>query len=132
MNSTATASATFPKAPLYGKVGQSILHNVVQLRPTAGATPTTENGKVVPPRRVTNIERRTREHLTPDEIEKLMTAAGRIGRHGHWDATLVHGEFLFFHYRAAEAARFYLTRPKSFERPTNWFLTKCLVENISC
>ena len=66
------------------------------------------------------------------EVEKLMTAAGRIGRHGHWDATLVHGEFLFFHYRAAEAARFYLTRPKSFERPTNWFLTKCLVENISC
>jgi type 1 fimbriae regulatory protein FimB/type 1 fimbriae regulatory protein FimE len=32
---------------------------------------------------------RTREHLTPDEVEKLMTAAGRLGRHRHRDATLV-------------------------------------------
>ena len=89
MNSTATASATFPKAPLYGKVGQPASHNVVRFLTTAGATPTTENGKVSPPRRVRNLERRTREHLTPDEVEKLMTAAGRLGRHGHRDATLI-------------------------------------------
>jgi type 1 fimbriae regulatory protein FimE len=61
----------------------------VRFRSTVDTTPTTENGKVTPPRRVPNLERRTREYLTPDEIEKLMTAAGRLGRHGHRDATLI-------------------------------------------
>jgi type 1 fimbriae regulatory protein FimB/type 1 fimbriae regulatory protein FimE len=89
MNNTALLDRSFPKAPLYGKVGQPASHNVVRLLTTAGATPTTENGKVAPPRRVPNLERRTREHLTPDEVEKLMTAAGRLGRHGHRDATLI-------------------------------------------
>jgi hypothetical protein len=28
-------------------------------------------------------------HLTPDEAEKLMAGAGRLGRHGHRDATLI-------------------------------------------
>jgi type 1 fimbriae regulatory protein FimB/type 1 fimbriae regulatory protein FimE len=51
--------------------------------------PTAENGKVSPPRRVANRERRMREHLTPQEIEKLIHAASRIGRYGHRDATLV-------------------------------------------
>ncbi len=61
----------------------------MRFRSTVDTTPTTENGKVTPPRRVPNLERRTREYLTPDEIEKLMTAAGRLGRHGHRDATLI-------------------------------------------
>lgn len=47
------------------------------------------NGKVTPPRRVANRTRRSREHLTPDEVTRLMTAAGRGGRHGHRDATLI-------------------------------------------
>jgi type 1 fimbriae regulatory protein FimE len=54
--------------------------------------PTPENGKVgniTPPRRVANRERRTREHLTPQEVDKLMKAASRIGRYGHRDATLI-------------------------------------------
>jgi len=51
--------------------------------------PTAQNGKVAPPRRVTNRERRTREHLTPQEVEKLTRAASRIGRYGHRDATLI-------------------------------------------
>jgi type 1 fimbriae regulatory protein FimB/type 1 fimbriae regulatory protein FimE len=51
--------------------------------------PTLENGKVTPPRRVANRERRTREHLTPQEVDKLMTAASRVGRYGHRDATLI-------------------------------------------
>jgi type 1 fimbriae regulatory protein FimE len=51
--------------------------------------PTAENGKVAPPRRVANRERRTREHLTPQEVEKLIRAAGRVGRYGHRDATLI-------------------------------------------
>jgi integrase len=39
-------------------------------------------------RRGTNADLRTREYLTPAEIEKLMTAA-KDGRWGHRDATLV-------------------------------------------
>lgn len=50
--------------------------------------PAIVNGKV-PPKRVKNIERRTREHLEPSEIDALMKAAGRIGRHGHRDATII-------------------------------------------
>jgi type 1 fimbriae regulatory protein FimB/type 1 fimbriae regulatory protein FimE len=41
------------------------------------------------PSRPTNAELRTREYLTSDEIEALMTAARRTGRHGHRDATLI-------------------------------------------
>jgi type 1 fimbriae regulatory protein FimB/type 1 fimbriae regulatory protein FimE len=52
-------------------------------------TPRAENGKVTPPRRVTNRERRAREHLTPQEVEKLIHAASRVGRYGHRDATLI-------------------------------------------
>lgn len=63
--------------------------NVGQLRPTRSTRPTIENGKVRPPTRVPNRDRRTREHLTPAEVEKLLTAAGQIGRHGHRDATLI-------------------------------------------
>jgi type 1 fimbriae regulatory protein FimE len=51
--------------------------------------PIAENGKVAPPRRVTNRERRPREHMTPQEVEKLIHAAGRVGRYGHRDATLI-------------------------------------------
>lgn len=80
---------SFPKAPLLGKAGHSTPGNVVTLRDRQRATPSTENGKVVPPRRVPNRERRAREHLTPQEVEALVTAAGRLGRHGHRDTTLI-------------------------------------------
>jgi type 1 fimbriae regulatory protein FimB/type 1 fimbriae regulatory protein FimE len=77
---------------------------------TRHKTPTLENGKAappqaagrpqarrsrstlgspLPPRRVTNAARRSREHLTPDEVEKLLTVAGKAGRHGHRDRTLL-------------------------------------------
>jgi len=42
-----------------------------------------------PPKRVTNAERRGREHLTPHEVDALMEAARGVGRHGHRDATLI-------------------------------------------
>jgi integrase len=32
--------------------------------------------------------RRTREHLTPDEVERLIEAA-KVNRHGHRDALMV-------------------------------------------
>jgi type 1 fimbriae regulatory protein FimB/type 1 fimbriae regulatory protein FimE len=43
----------------------------------------------LPPRRQRNADVRSREHLTPDEVERLITAAGKVGRHGHRDATLL-------------------------------------------
>src|SRR5216684_4310073 len=63
--------------------------NVVRLRAGDNRRPIIENGKVTPPKRVANRERRSREHLTPSEVDKLMAAAGRLGRHGHRDSTLI-------------------------------------------
>lgn len=54
-----------------------------------GRHPIAVNGKVSPPRRQANSERRTREHLTPKEVDRLIDAAGRTGRHTHRDATLI-------------------------------------------
>jgi len=62
--------------------------NVVPLRGRDGAAPSTLNGKV-PPKRIPNAESRSREYLTPDEIESLMSAARKTGRHGHRDQTLI-------------------------------------------
>ena len=44
--------------------------------------------RTVTPTRLKNAELRTREYLTPDEVEKLITAAKR-NRHGHRDATMI-------------------------------------------
>lgn len=65
------------------------MSTVVHLRTTSRRTPNAENGKVAPPRRLSNRDRRTREHLTPEEVDRLMVAAGKLGRHGHRDATLI-------------------------------------------
>lgn len=89
MNNTSLLDQSFPKVVTNGKDRQPNTRNVVQLRPTARITPTTENGKVTPPRRVSNKARRSREHLTLTEVDKLMTAAGRLGRHDHRDQTLI-------------------------------------------
>jgi len=43
----------------------------------------------LPPRRVPNSERRTREYLSPSEVEAMITAAKTAGRHGHRDATIL-------------------------------------------
>lgn len=59
------------------------------LRAAEQGMPSTKNGTVVP-KRQKNEERRSREHLTPGEIELLMkTAKKREGRHGHRDATMI-------------------------------------------
>jgi type 1 fimbriae regulatory protein FimB/type 1 fimbriae regulatory protein FimE len=46
------------------------------------------SGKM-PPRRRKNAEVRSREHLTPDEVGKLLAAARRTGRNGGRDEALV-------------------------------------------
>ena len=61
---------------------------VVKFRPRLKRVPDPANGKA-PPRRVSNIERPPREHLTRDEVDRLIEAARRTGRHGHRDATLI-------------------------------------------
>jgi integrase len=48
----------------------------------------TEVKRTVRPRRGKNAELRTREHLTPDEVEAL-TEAARGNRYGHRDATMI-------------------------------------------
>lgn len=58
---------------------------VVQLRQPS------KMGKLVkvPPRRVKNPERRSREYLTATEVDALMEGARQVGRHGHRDMTLI-------------------------------------------
>src|ERR1019366_5968829 len=43
----------------------------------------------LPPRRLSNASRRKREYLTPDEVDKLLQASGKLGRHGARDRTLI-------------------------------------------
>ncbi len=43
----------------------------------------------LPPRRRPNAAIRSREYLTPDEVEALQRAAAGAGRHGHRDAALI-------------------------------------------
>jgi len=50
-------------------------------------TPATVN-RTVPPRRLPNGKLRTREYLTPTEVEALMEAA-KGNRYGHRDAAMV-------------------------------------------
>lgn len=63
------------------------MSNVAVLRQGKTPTPTIVNRKV--PIRRPNAEYRTREYLTPGEMEKLLKAAGKTGRHGHRDTTLL-------------------------------------------
>ena len=36
-----------------------------------------------PPQKIANIERREREFLTPNEIDRLIDAAKKLGRHAN-------------------------------------------------
>jgi len=49
--------------------------------------PNIVNRKV--PLRLKNADYRSREYLTEQEVEQLISAAGRVGRHGHRDSTLI-------------------------------------------
>src|SRR5260370_6401850 len=49
--------------------------------------PDAEN-RAVAPRRLANCKYRSREHLTPSEVEKLIEAA-KTNRYGHRDATML-------------------------------------------
>lgn len=64
------------------------MSNIIDLQHTKTNAPLIVNGNV-PPLRKTNAELRSREHLTPDEVQRLQKAAKSIGRHPHRDATLI-------------------------------------------
>lgn len=80
---------TFPFLTLNGKVQEvDMQENVISIE-AVNSTPSIVNGKVAPPGRKKNIELRPREYLTQSEIELLMQAAKKAGRHGHRDSTLI-------------------------------------------
>ena len=62
------------------------MNKISQLQPQKTPSPTIVNGKVS---RRPYKELRSREYLTPDEVERLMGAAKNSGRHGHRDKTLI-------------------------------------------
>ena len=62
---------------------------VLELPKRRRKAPTTVNGKVALPRRRPNKELRTREYLTPSEVERLIAAAGASGRYKGRDQTLL-------------------------------------------
>lgn len=63
------------------------LSNNAVLRFPIGKTQNIVNRKV--PLRRKNADYRSREYLTEHEVEQLIDAAGKVGRHGHRDATLI-------------------------------------------
>lgn len=67
------------------------MNKIIELPSPKQSVPSILNGKVqpIPPARQTNAERRSREYLSQSEVDALMAAAGRTGRHGHRDKTLI-------------------------------------------
>jgi type 1 fimbriae regulatory protein FimE len=61
---------------------------VIELPKRRKRAPIAESGKVGPPRRKPNHKTRTREYLTPAEMETLLESA-ISGRYGHRDRTLL-------------------------------------------
>lgn len=76
------------KEPFSGKSETITASNVIQLQSVTDTPPSIVNGKV-PPRRLPNKARRSREHLSEKEVGALVDAAKKSGRHGHRDATLI-------------------------------------------
>ncbi len=86
--------ATWPaehslKDPFTGKFHTVTPSNVIRLQGSSRCVPSILNGKVAPPLRIPNKERRSREYLTQKEVIALIETARKVGRHGHRDATLI-------------------------------------------
>jgi type 1 fimbriae regulatory protein FimB/type 1 fimbriae regulatory protein FimE len=64
------------------------MSNVIHLAVPRAEPQSPKTGKM-PPRRRPNAELRSREHLTPEEVSKLMAAARRVGRNQSRDEALV-------------------------------------------
>lgn len=91
IQSSPTASDNIPvNDPFRESSGPGLAENgrIVEV---AFKPPTTRfrESLVKPPRKPRNAERRSREFLTPAEVERLMNAAEKLGRHGHRDGTML-------------------------------------------
>jgi type 1 fimbriae regulatory protein FimB/type 1 fimbriae regulatory protein FimE len=62
-------------------------NNIVPFRSRQAVFPAPRAG--TPPRRLPNRRRRSREHLTAAEVERLIEAARTVGRYGKRDAALI-------------------------------------------
>jgi len=62
------------------------MSNISVLKPANRTAPSNVNRKVT---RKPYKELRSREYLTPDEVDLLMKAASSIGRHNHRDRTMI-------------------------------------------
>lgn len=71
-----------------GRVYSPFMNQTTELSRRRKAAPIAANGKVAPPIRKPNRDTRTREYLTPAEMEKLIEAA-TDGRYGQRDRTLL-------------------------------------------
>ena len=76
-----------PKQPISGRSRTVTPCKVIQLGGPRKGPPSIVNGRV-PPTRTPNQARRSREYLTQQEVDGLIEAARKVGRHGHRDATL--------------------------------------------
>lgn len=45
--------------------------------------------RTLPPTKISNAEKRSREHLFPTEVTAMISAAQKVGRHGLRDSTLI-------------------------------------------
>ncbi len=79
---------TFPFITINGRVYLPSMGQVIEIRKRRRVTPSAVFGKVAPPRRKPNHKSRSREYLTPTEMEALMESA-TSGRYGHRDRTLL-------------------------------------------
>jgi len=68
------------------KVRSITLPKISYLKTSATTSPTIVNGKVA---RKPYKELRPREYLTAEELDRLMVAAKKVGRHGHRDKTII-------------------------------------------
>jgi type 1 fimbriae regulatory protein FimE len=65
------------------------MNQIIDLATRRKALPIPESGRVNPPRRKSNKDSRSREYLTPTEVEALIRAAKASGRYGQRDSTLI-------------------------------------------
>lgn len=79
------STSTAVPSPVNRKEVSAKAAKIVPIRYPA---PNAANGSH-PPRRRKNAELRSREYLTTDEVDQLMSAARQTGRHGHRDSTMI-------------------------------------------
>src|SRR5262245_3074623 len=76
--------------PIRESLGIGTIENTREsTRPADGSKPLFRESFSKPPRKLPNTSRRSREFLTPDEVDRLQKGAERIGRHGHRDGALI-------------------------------------------